>query len=88
MRAGAARGVGGPLEDYRNPARQHLAFFHASTCQGARWRFFGLSGSYQSGAITRHRIGQVWTRRPVAEASNPTTEAGAGAARSPRIRSL
>ena len=26
---------GGPLEDYRNPARQRLAFFHASTCQGA-----------------------------------------------------
>ena len=33
------RGWGGdPLEDHRNPARQHLAFFHASTCQGARWR--------------------------------------------------
>ena len=26
-----ARRVGGPLEDYRNPARQHLAFLHAST---------------------------------------------------------
>ena len=24
----------GPLEDYRNPARQPVAFFHASTCQG------------------------------------------------------
>ena len=31
----------GPLEDYRNPARQHLAFFHASTCQEARWRIAG-----------------------------------------------
>ena len=29
---------GGPVEDYRNPARQHLASFHASTCQGAWWR--------------------------------------------------
>ena len=29
---------GDPLEDYRNFARQHLAFFHASTCQDARWR--------------------------------------------------
>ena len=27
-----------PLEDDRNPSRQHLGFFHASTCQGARWR--------------------------------------------------
>ena len=27
-------GWGGPLLDYRNPARQPLAFFHASTCQG------------------------------------------------------
>ena len=32
-----AGGVG-PLEDYKNFTRQHLAFFHASTCQGARWR--------------------------------------------------
>ena len=30
--------MGGPFEDYRNPARQHLSFFHASTCQGAGWR--------------------------------------------------
>ena len=37
-RLGAAREGGGPLEDYRNLARQHWAFFHASTCQGARWR--------------------------------------------------
>ena len=28
----------GPLEDYRNAARQHLAFFHASACQEARWQ--------------------------------------------------
>ena len=27
-------GGGGPLEDYRNPGRQPLAFFHAPTCQG------------------------------------------------------
>ena len=38
MRLSAGKWVGGPLEDYRNPARQHLAFFHASTCQEARWR--------------------------------------------------
>ena len=31
-------GLGGPLEEYRNPARQHLAFFHAAVCQGAWWR--------------------------------------------------
>ena len=29
----ASRGRG-PLEDYRNPGRQPLAFFHAPTCQG------------------------------------------------------
>ena len=25
---------GGPLEDYKKPGRQPLAFFHAPTCQG------------------------------------------------------
>ena len=32
------RRPGGALEDYRNLARQHLAFQHASTCQGSQWR--------------------------------------------------
>ena len=35
---GCDREGGGPLEDYRNPTRQHLAFYHASTCRRARWR--------------------------------------------------
>ena len=42
---------GGPLEDYRNPARQHLAFFHASTCQGARWR---IPGAPKECAVSVH----------------------------------
>ena len=29
-----SRRVEGPLQDYRSPARQPLAFSHASTCQG------------------------------------------------------
>ena len=32
---------GGSLGRLGNAARPHLAFFHASTCQGARWRMTG-----------------------------------------------
>ena len=31
-------GGGGPIETTEILTRQHLAFFHASTCQEARWR--------------------------------------------------
>ena len=35
---GARSGGTGPLRRLQKPSRQRLAFFHASACQGARWR--------------------------------------------------
>ena len=43
MHAAVCDERGGTLEDYRNPARQHLAFFHASTRRrgGEYWLYAG-----------------------------------------------
>ena len=46
----ASRRVGGPLEDYRNPARQPLAFSHASTRRrgGGSWGIRGSIGAIRA----------------------------------------
>ena len=65
-----ATGGGGPLENYRNPARQHVAIFHAATCQGARWRTTQISGrgACATGADRRaRRGGRGPCRRPAAQ---------------------
>ena len=38
MHAGGRDEDEGALRRLHNPARQHLASYHASTCWGARWR--------------------------------------------------
>ena len=56
---------GCPLEDCRNPARQHLAFFHASTCQGARWRIKPwLETSCRVIEKDWRRVSSLWKRTP------------------------
>ena len=61
------RGAGAPyqVEDERNPARQHLALYHASTCQGTRWRLYLRSRPERARGARQRGTGKatMWERR-------------------------
>ena len=45
--------------DWGRPARQYYAFFHASTCQGARWRIPLIPPTrVAAGALDKERLSE------------------------------